>query len=95
MLSTLSLRAAFVRPVALSARTLSSSPASTKPRQRRKPPQVARELEEETLKDVQKAIDKKAAHDAKAAASDESGGPRGEEPTRFGDWERKGRVSDF
>ena len=22
-------------------------------------------------------------------------GPRGPEPTRFGDWERKGRVSDF
>ena len=25
----------------------------------------------------------------------ENGGPRGPEPTRFGDWERKGRVSDF
>ena len=25
----------------------------------------------------------------------EIGGPRGEEPTRFGDWERKGRVFDF
>lgn len=25
----------------------------------------------------------------------EVGGPRGPEPTRFGDWERKGRVSDF
>lgn len=25
----------------------------------------------------------------------ESGGPKGPEPTRFGDWERKGRVSDF
>jgi hypothetical protein len=25
----------------------------------------------------------------------ERGGPRGPEPTRFGDWERKGRVSDF
>lgn len=25
----------------------------------------------------------------------EIGGPRGPEPTRFGDWERKGRVSDF
>ena len=25
----------------------------------------------------------------------ESGGPRGPEPTRYGDWERKGRVSDF
>lgn len=26
---------------------------------------------------------------------DEIGGPRGPEPTRYGDWERKGRVSDF
>jgi hypothetical protein len=25
----------------------------------------------------------------------EEGGPKGPEPTRFGDWERKGRVSDF
>ncbi|KRX90982.1 UPF0369 protein C6orf57 [Trichinella pseudospiralis] len=25
----------------------------------------------------------------------EIGGPAGVEPTRFGDWERKGRVSDF
>ena len=26
---------------------------------------------------------------------DEWGGPKGKEPTRFGDWERKGRASDF
>nr|ABR27851.1 hypothetical protein [Triatoma infestans] len=25
----------------------------------------------------------------------EIGGPKGVEPTRYGDWERKGRVSDF
>ena len=25
----------------------------------------------------------------------EIGGPKGTEPTRYGDWERKGRVSDF
>jgi len=25
----------------------------------------------------------------------EIGGPVGPEPTRYGDWERKGRVSDF
>ena len=28
-------------------------------------------------------------------ATGEVGGPTGPEPTRFGDWERKGRVSDF
>jgi len=26
---------------------------------------------------------------------EETGGPKGPEPTRFGDWERKGRCSDF
>lgn len=25
----------------------------------------------------------------------EIGGPSGKEPTRYGDWERKGRISDF
>ncbi len=35
---------------------------------------------------------------AEAAAqteTDEQGGPRGPEPTRFGDWERKGIAVDF
>ena len=30
-----------------------------------------------------------------AARDDEVGGPRGLEPTRYGDWERGGRCSDF
>lgn len=25
----------------------------------------------------------------------EIGGPKGKEPTRFGDWEQKGRCTDF
>ena len=25
----------------------------------------------------------------------ETGGPKGPEPTRFGDWEKKGRCTDF
>lgn len=33
--------------------------------------------------------------EAKNAASGEWNGPRGPEPTRFGDWERGGRCSDF
>jgi hypothetical protein len=32
---------------------------------------------------------------AQAAADDELGGPKGPEPTRFGDWERKGIAVDF
>ena len=30
-----------------------------------------------------------------AAPPEEIGGPKGPEPTRFGDWERKGRCIDF
>jgi len=36
-----------------------------------------------------------AAKPAKPAMSKEIGGPKGPEPTRYGDWERNGRVSDF
>jgi len=36
------------------------------------------------------AIDRKTAERQK-----ESGGPKGPEPTRYGDWERKGLASDF
>ncbi len=32
---------------------------------------------------------------SKKAGPKELGGPRGEEPTRFGDWERGGRAVDF
>jgi hypothetical protein len=30
-----------------------------------------------------------------AEAAEEIGGPAGPEPTRYGDWERKGRCIDF
>lgn len=33
--------------------------------------------------------------DGKNPKTGEAGGPTGPEPTRYGDWERKGRVSDF
>ncbi len=33
--------------------------------------------------------------DHKNNATKEYGGPKGSEPTRFGDWERKGIASDF
>jgi hypothetical protein len=33
--------------------------------------------------------------EAPAAPPPETGGPKGPEPTRYGDWERKGRCSDF
>ena len=34
-------------------------------------------------------------HQAQALRPVENGGPKGPEPTRYGDWERKGIVSDF
>ncbi|TCH97216.1 DUF1674 domain-containing protein [Roseococcus sp. SYP-B2431] len=30
-----------------------------------------------------------------SSPQEEDGGPKGPEPTRYNDWERKGRVSDF
>jgi hypothetical protein len=35
------------------------------------------------------------AAEAKAQMAHEVGGPRGLEPTRYGDWERKGLAVDF
>jgi len=34
-------------------------------------------------------------YDETATRSTETGGPKGLEPTRYGDWERKGRCIDF
>ena len=41
------------------------------------------------------AAKKAAAKPAKPALPPEFGGPSGPEPTRYGDWERNGKVSDF
>ena len=35
------------------------------------------------------------AQDSKLPKPKEIGGPKGPEPTRFGDWERNGRCIDF
>ena len=45
----------------------------------------------------QKPADRDVKSDSKKAAekTDEIGGPKGPEPTRYGDWEKKGRCSDF
>ena len=45
---------------------------------------VAHEVLEE--KEATESLDKPAA---------ETGGPKGPEPTRYGDWEQKGRCTDF
>lgn len=53
-------------------------------------PEAARRALEEA--DARKA---KEAADAAALPTDETGGPKTIEPTRFGDWERKGIAYDF
>lgn len=39
--------------------------------------------------------DARRAREAKIELPHELGGPKGPEPTRYGDWERKGIASDF
>lgn len=51
-------------------------------------PAARRALEEAAVRRAAEA----AAEDARPV---ELGGPRGPEPTRFGDWERKGLAVDF
>ena len=48
--------------------------------------------QDEQLVSVEKCGDKK---DTKADRQPEHGGPKGLEPTRYGDWERNGRCTDF
>ena len=46
---------------------------------------------------ARRALEEAAARRRKAppAQPAENGGPEGPEPTRYGDWERKGRAVDF
>jgi len=47
---------------------------------------------------ARRALEEAAARRAAAAPADlppEHDGPKGQEPTRFGDWERKGLAVDF
>lgn len=48
-----------------------------------------------TPEDEPPAGDPPAERPLRMALPPEVGGPKGPEPTRYGDWERKGRVSDF
>lgn len=44
---------------------------------------------------LEEAAARRAGGEAVDAPGDEVGGPRGLEPTRYGDWERKGLAVDF
>ena len=55
-------------------------------------------LSEAARRALQEAAERRAAIDAaarSAAETGEKGGPAGLEPTRYGDWERKGMAIDF
>jgi len=53
-----------------------------------------RPLNETARRALLEAAERRAAP-PKAAAEVEHGGPRGPEPTRYGDWEKKGLAIDF
>jgi hypothetical protein len=63
----------------------------------RRPDGVSHMLSSEKDKSIDDAIAKEFGRQYAAdyTREDEFGGPKGEEPTRFGDWEVKGRASDF
>ena len=59
-----------------------------------------RKADPESAGDGEKATDEKDARpqgkgDPAPAEIAEVGGPKGPDPTRYGDWERKGRCIDF
>ena len=61
------------------------------------PPQSppARILTPAAERALAEAAERRARADAEAAKPAEEGGPSGEEPTRYGDWERRGLAVDF
>ena len=59
-----------------------------------KPPQPSRKLSPEAERALAEAAQRRA-EAKKADQVQEVGGPSGPEPTRYGDWEKKGITSDF
>ncbi len=59
-------------------------------------PTPAKKLSPQAERALKEAAERRAQRDAKAQpAEKEFGGPAGLEPTRYGDWEKKGLTSDF
>ena len=60
-------------------------------------PQAARELPPAAQRALAEAAERRRQAEAAEAAKGpkEIGGPPGPEPTRYGDWEKKGIASDF
>ena len=59
-------------------------------------PPPARKLSPQAERALQEAAARRAEREATAkSVPKEIGGPAGPEPTRYGDWEKKGLTSDF
>jgi hypothetical protein len=68
----------------------------TKPPSAADPQPAAKELSPAAQRALAEAAERRAKAEAEAhAAAKEVDGPKGLEPTRYGDWERKGIASDF
>ncbi|XP_054885409.1 succinate dehydrogenase assembly factor 4, mitochondrial [Poeciliopsis prolifica] len=72
-----------------SARSSSGAPKDQEPLKKAKTPQGRFDAPEKSADVLEKYPD-----DVNPVTK-EKGGPRGPEPTRYGDWERKGRCVDF
>jgi hypothetical protein len=68
------------------------SPKSEAPFKRKLSPQAERALQEAAARRTQQEKQDRARAETRAK---EVGGAAGPEPTRYGDWEKKGLTSDF
>ena len=59
------------------------------------PEQIAARIAEAAQRAKAEAQERRDKEQDKKQLPPELGGPKGPEPTRYGDWERKGIVSDF
>ena len=57
--------------------------------------EIAKRILEAGVRAKAEADKRRASEPPQTATPNELGGPKGPEPTRYGDWERKGIVSDF
>ena len=64
------------------------------PKETSSPEEVAARIAEAAKRANQEAQARREA-ELPHALPKEKGGPKGPEPTRYGDWERKGIISDF
>jgi len=61
----------------------------------RQPPKPGKNKTEPAQAEPRNDPPKPPAAEAKGKKAEEIGGPKGPEPTRYGDWERKGIAVDF